>query len=282
VGSFPVSIESGNETFVFENDFLVDAVHHKLIRSFSSSSIVTIPWNIKTLGVACFSKCESLSSISFESNSRLIRIESDAFSFSSLRSIVIPRSVQCIKGSAFIGLTQTSILVQPGNETFTIEGAFLVDILHHRLIRCFSNSSNVIIPWTISILGAACFSKSESLSAVSFEFKSQLTRIESDAFSYSSLRSIVIPCNVEFLCSLCFWKSQALSSISFESPSRLKCIESQAFSSSLLRSIVIPHNVRFIDSSAFVDVVWSSLSMADGGSCPEFGLAASEGIGVSN
>jgi hypothetical protein len=52
------------------------------------------------LGSSCFSFCESLSSISFESNSRLNRIESSAFSNSSLRSIEIPRNVQFIACNA--------------------------------------------------------------------------------------------------------------------------------------------------------------------------------------
>jgi hypothetical protein len=44
-----------------------------------------------------------------QSNSRLTRIESKAFSFSSLQSIVIPRSVPFIDGSAFLGVTWSEI-----------------------------------------------------------------------------------------------------------------------------------------------------------------------------
>jgi hypothetical protein len=42
-----------------------------------------------TATIRCFSPCKSLSSILFESNSRLTRIESHAFDNSSLQSIVI-------------------------------------------------------------------------------------------------------------------------------------------------------------------------------------------------
>jgi hypothetical protein len=68
-------IESGNERFVFENDFIIDVVDHKLIHSFSTSSHLEIPCHIEILGSLCFSGCESLTSISFESNSRLKQIE---------------------------------------------------------------------------------------------------------------------------------------------------------------------------------------------------------------
>jgi hypothetical protein len=40
-------IESGNQRFVCENDFLIDVVDHKLIRSFSTSSHVEIPCHIE-------------------------------------------------------------------------------------------------------------------------------------------------------------------------------------------------------------------------------------------
>jgi hypothetical protein len=44
-----------------------------------------------------------------------------------------------------------------------------------------------------------------------------LTRIESSAFSSSSLKSIELPRNVEILGSSCFYRCESLSSISFES-----------------------------------------------------------------
>jgi hypothetical protein len=48
-----------------------------------------IPRNVEIVGSYCFSSCKSLSSITFESNSHLTRIESEAFSSSSLQSILI-------------------------------------------------------------------------------------------------------------------------------------------------------------------------------------------------
>jgi hypothetical protein len=71
--------------------------------AFSSSSLesIEIPRNVEILGSSCFSCCPSLSSTSFESNSRLNRIESDAFSFASVRSIEIPRNVEILGSSCF-------------------------------------------------------------------------------------------------------------------------------------------------------------------------------------
>jgi hypothetical protein len=73
-----ISIESGNERFVIREDVLMDIVDHKLIRNLGNSPSVMIPRDIEIVGSSCFSSSESLESISFESNSRLTRIESNA------------------------------------------------------------------------------------------------------------------------------------------------------------------------------------------------------------
>jgi hypothetical protein len=130
-----ISIESGSERFVIENDFLIDILDHKLIRDFSKSPTIEIGMNIEILGSKCFSSCKSLSSITFESNSHLTRIESEAFSYSSLQSIVIPRNVRFIDSSAFTDLTLLSISIESGNEIFVIENDFVRDIVDHKLIR---------------------------------------------------------------------------------------------------------------------------------------------------
>jgi hypothetical protein len=89
-----IMIESGNTTFVVAPDLLLDIVCHKLIRNFSMSSNVIIPSDIEILCSSCFSSCELLSAISFESHSRLTRIELFPFSFSLLQSILIARNVE--------------------------------------------------------------------------------------------------------------------------------------------------------------------------------------------
>jgi hypothetical protein len=78
-----------------------------------------------------------------------------------------------------------------------------------------------------------------------------LTRIESEAFSSSSLQSILIPNNVEILGLECFSYCGSLSSITFESNSHLTRIESKTFYDSSLQSILIPNNVEILGSKCF-------------------------------
>jgi hypothetical protein len=87
-----ISIESGNERFVIRKDLLIDIVDHKLICKLSHSPSVIIPRDIEILGSKCFSLWKQLSSISFESNSGLRRIESNALPPDSDR-ITIPSAV---------------------------------------------------------------------------------------------------------------------------------------------------------------------------------------------
>jgi hypothetical protein len=80
---------------MMRNNFLIDCVAHRLIRHFPSSSTLTIPSDIAILGSSCFSNCKSLSSISFEPDSRLKRIETRAFQGRCV-SIVVPSTILLI------------------------------------------------------------------------------------------------------------------------------------------------------------------------------------------
>jgi hypothetical protein len=69
--------------------------------AFQSSSLesIEIPRNVEILGSSCFHDCESLSSISFESNSRLTRIESEALGLPWF-SVTIPSNILFISCDA--------------------------------------------------------------------------------------------------------------------------------------------------------------------------------------
>jgi hypothetical protein len=259
--SLSLSIETENRTFCVDGDFLFDFSKSTLICYFGSQKSVTIPHHVETLGPRCFSLLTSLSSISFETESQLKRIEPHAFSSSSLKSIVIPRSVIFIDGSAFSSLENFSLSIETGNGTFFVDGDFLFDLSKATIIRYFRSQSSIVIPRDVEILGSKCFYCADSVSSISFESNSRMKRIESEAFYESSLQSIVVPQIVEILGSKCFFGCKSLSSLSFESDSQLKRIESEAFCESSLQSIVIPRSVSFIEGSAFSNLKGFSLSL---------------------
>jgi hypothetical protein len=123
--------------------------------------------------------------MTFEPNSRLTGIESEACLFSSVQSMVIPRNVQFIDGSAFIDVTLSSGIIDSRNEISVLENGFLIDVLHRQLIRHFSKSSEIELGRNNAILESKWFSSCKSFSSITIESNSHLTRIESFAFSCS-------------------------------------------------------------------------------------------------
>jgi hypothetical protein len=87
--------------------------------------------------------------------------------------------------------------------------------------------------------------------SITFEAKSQLSRIEKKAFYASGLFSITIPESGEVIGELCFCSCKSLTTVTFEGNSKLSRIEKYAFCMSGLRSIHIPGSVEVIGESCF-------------------------------
>jgi uncharacterized membrane protein len=214
---------------------------------------ITIPRHVQILCSECFSHCNSLSSISFGTDSELTHIKSTVFFFcSSLKSITIPRHVHFIDGSTFSNVSKISISIASDNSYFGVKSYFILDSSKTKLIHYFGDESHIIIPRHVQILCSECFSYCNSLSSISFETDSELTHIESTIFYFcSSLKSITIPRHVQILCSECFSHCNSLSSISFETDSVLTRIEAGAFAATRLSLVVVPGSVSFIAVDAF-------------------------------
>jgi hypothetical protein len=105
--------------------------------------------------------------------------------------------------------------------------------------------TSLIIPRYVQFLCSSWSSACQSLSSISFETDSELTRIKSNTLYFChSLESITIPRRVQIVCSECFSHCKPLSSISFETDSELTGIESRAFYYISLELITIPSHVH--------------------------------------
>jgi hypothetical protein len=80
------------------------------------------------------------------------------------------------------------------------------------------------------LLGEECFSLCKSLSSITFESGSRLSRIDKKAFYETGLIEIILPASVRFLGFECFSYCKSLSSIKFESGSRFLGHEREALS----------------------------------------------------
>jgi hypothetical protein len=189
-----ITVDEGNHHFQVSGNFLLDSEGRTAIRYCGHSRKVNLNRNVEILGTGCFFHCKPLSSLTFESGSRLTRIEARALE-GLLTSLCLPASVQKIDGSALAGIPH--ITIEDGNRHFRVSGDFLLDFAGVAVVRYFGFGTRVRLKNEIEIFGTGCFSGCESLSSLAFESGSKLTRIEARAFSgFSSLKSILIPQSV--------------------------------------------------------------------------------------
>jgi hypothetical protein len=78
--------------------------------AFSGTGLIELilPASVEVLGDGCFSECKSLSSIIFESGSKLSRIEKWAFCQTGLIEIILPVSVEVLSEACFADASQNA------------------------------------------------------------------------------------------------------------------------------------------------------------------------------
>jgi hypothetical protein len=271
-----IAVEAGNAIFGICGDFLIDST--SVVRYFGTESEVTltsdifdsrsslqlsrigpgaflrcsclqsisIPASVESLGTECLSYCKTLSSVTFESGSKLLRIEARAFFHSGWFGLIsIPASVESLGDDCF------SQHKSPFSVTFE-SGSKLRRIGARAFRRCAIDKS-IAIPASVESIGDECFSLCKSLFSVTFESGSKLLRIEARAFDpCSGLQSISIPASVESIGDGCFHECGSLSSVTFESGSKLVRIEARAFCACpMLESISIPASVESLGDECF-------------------------------
>jgi hypothetical protein len=241
------------KSVVFDNVNELEAISESAFERSGLESI-KIPACVQVLCPSCFAHCKSLRKISFEAESRLKRIEAFAFSQSCESRIEIPSSVEFIDWSAFLGFHSNSISFSTPNDRYQIFDSFIADISGQILYRYIGDSSSVVIPLFITVLGKSSFRDCKSLTSIWFEVGSKLTCIDEFAFSGSGITSIVIPSSVSVLGKSSFRDCKSLISISFEDGSQLERIDELAFSGSGITSIVIPSSVSFVAESSGLDI----------------------------
>jgi hypothetical protein len=169
------------------------------------SAVVNPPFSVTRLWIhfridfiasACISESQKFKFLVFENVSMLERIESGLFSETSLKSVVISRSVEVLCENCFLKCKLLS--------SVTIESE---SKLSRSEKYAFSRTGllKIVIPSSVEVLGENCFSKCGSLSDVRFESDSILSRIEKEAFYETVLIEIVIPSSVEIWVRIAFF-----------------------------------------------------------------------------
>jgi hypothetical protein len=125
----------------------------------------------------------SLPSVTFESNSKLHRIDESAFGWSGLKTIEIPASVEVVCKSCFYECKSlTSVTFESNSKLQRIEESAFAE----------SDLRTIEIPASVEVVCKSCFYECTSLISVTFESNSKLHRIEESAFAVcSDLKSLI-------------------------------------------------------------------------------------------
>jgi uncharacterized radical SAM superfamily Fe-S cluster-containing enzyme len=178
-----VSFWPGRCEFQVHELFIEDITGRSVVRYLGRSSAIVIESRIEILCESCFFKCESLTSVTFESNSKLHRIEESAFTQSGLRTIQIPASVEVLCKSCFDSCRSlTSVTFESNSKLHRIEEAAFAE----------SGLRTIEIPASVEVLCKSCFDSCRSLTSVTFESNSELHRIEQSAFTESRLTELLL------------------------------------------------------------------------------------------
>jgi hypothetical protein len=130
-----------------------------------------------------FSNCTSLPSITFESNSKLQRIDESAFTESDLTTIHVPASVEVLCKNSFSNCKSlASITFESNSKLQRIEESAFV----------LSGLTTIHVPASVEVLCQYCFCYCKSLTLITFESNSKLQRIAESAFAMSDLTSNII------------------------------------------------------------------------------------------
>jgi hypothetical protein len=166
----------------------------------SEFSSIWIPSSADRTGTYCFHQCQSLSTVTFESGSKLSCIDDHGFdNCSLLSSISIPSS----------GLMNCS---------------------GSRIIRYFGRDSEIEIPDTVELIDHHCFSHCGWVCEIGCLPLSSLRPIREQACTKCEvLQSISISVLVMSIPYGCFLLCKSLQSVSFSSDSRLTEIEVESF-----------------------------------------------------
>jgi hypothetical protein len=209
--------------------------------AFAKSGLVSIsiPPHVQTIGGLAFSHT-TLSTILFEGD--IAVVPPRLFKRSSLRRIVIPRSVTVLGTRAFRHCVSfQEVRFEQDSNLRLMES------------QCFAGSSlpMIRIPAPVSEIGCGCFEALTRGLTIAFASLYLLAEFPNSCFAKSHLEAITLPPSVERLGDLCFSGCSRLTRIDFGCT--LRTIGCQRFVGCGLTSARVPKNVESIGPSCFAN-----------------------------
>ena len=205
----------------------------------SNENLVTAVINaeIKTLPMACFSKCYALKNVTLPET--LEKIDAYAFQYcESLKTVDIPESVTVFDKNVFTGCRRLERITIPKDVAGLSEWMF----------AACKSLTDVSLPENLKTIGRSTFEGCEALQSI--VIPQNVTLIDYRAFgSCKKLSQINLPSGLTKIYDTCFTNCPALTFIDI--PEGVTEIEYGAFQNTGLTGIVLPNSLEKIGESAF-------------------------------
>ena len=185
---------------------------------------VKLPKNLSHLSFKCFENTPKLKSLTLPDS--LGVIGGEAFVGSSIESIKIPKKVYYIGESAFENTVINSVEFDEGSKLETIDKS---------AFKGCNNLKSIVIPASVTTIGAYAFSGCTNLTSVTFEEGSKLETLDkifynSDIAEYNSaITEFTIPKSVTEIKPCTFIGLSSLIKVRFEDDSNVTVLPSQLF-----------------------------------------------------
>ena len=280
-------------TVTFEEGSNLESIGEHMFYNCDSLESITIPSSVTSIGEYAFRDCDSLTSVTFEEGSQLTSMGYGVF-------------YECTS------LTEVHIsdIASWCSIDFSNEEANPLYYAKHLYLNG-EEITDLVIPESVTSIGAYAFLGCDSLTTVTFEEGSQLTSIGEYAFSgctsiesitipnsvtsigfyafsgCTSLESITIPNSVTSIGACAFYSCTSLTSVTFEEGSQLTEIADGDFDYSdyscygvfsdctSIESITIPNSVTSIGFYAFYNCdSLTSVTFEEGSQCTSIGKDA--------
>ena len=201
---------------------ILDLTDNTALNSFACADCpnleaVKLPKNLSHLSFKCFENTPKLKSLTLPDS--LGVIGGEAFVGSSIESIKIPKKVYYIGESAFENTVINSVEFESGSKLETInKSAF----------KGCNNLKSIVIPASVTTVGAYAFSGCTNLTSVTFEEGSKLETLNS-IFQNSRITEFTIPKSVTEIAPWVFDGLSSLTKVRFEDDSNVTVLPTQLF-----------------------------------------------------
>jgi hypothetical protein len=210
-----------------------------------------IPADVCEIGKKCFSYCRSLCEVTFETGSKLQRIERSAFYGNGLKKITIPSSVELIGESGFFSCKSLcEITFEAGSRLKEIgDGAFSGTSLPKIEIP---SKCEVLTSTSLRGVKSVTISRENPFLAIEGSMIVSPDRKRLIRYKYSGRKCrVFIKKEIEVIGKECFSYCGWFCEVIFETGSRLQRIEQSAFYKTYLGKMTIPSSVEVIGKECF-------------------------------